>query len=76
MVAKGDLPIEIRWTLNSKPIITEENGINLLKINPRTSSLNINSLEAHHRGLYKCIARNAAGESEFSAELHVNGLFK
>lgn len=76
MIPKGDLPMEIRWTLNSAPIITGEHGFTLSRMNPRTSSLNIDSLEARHRGIYKCIASNKAGSAEYSAELHVNGLCK
>nr|XP_017093528.2 Down syndrome cell adhesion molecule-like protein Dscam2 isoform X3 [Drosophila bipectinata] len=72
MVPKGDLPLEIRWTLNSAPIITGEHGFSLSRLNPRTSSLNIDSLEARHRGLYRCIATNRAGSTDYSAELHVN----
>ncbi|XP_033234748.1 Down syndrome cell adhesion molecule-like protein Dscam2 isoform X44 [Drosophila pseudoobscura] len=72
MVPKGDLPMEIRWTLNSAPIITGEHGFSLSRLNPRTSSLSIDALEARHRGLYKCIASNKAGIAEYSAELHVN----
>lgn len=74
MSNKGDLPIEIRFVLNSSPIVTGENGITIVKLNQRTSSLNINSVEGMHRGLLKCIATNAAGSAEHSAELKVNGL--
>lgn len=74
MVSKGDLPLEIRWTLNSAPVITGEHGFTLQRMNARTSSLNIDSLEAHHRGTYKCIASNKAGSEEYSAVLDVNGL--
>lgn len=74
MVPKGDLPMEMRWTLNSAPIITGEHSFSLSRLNPRTSSLSIDALEARHRGIYKCIAANKAGSAEYSAELHVNGL--
>lgn len=74
MVNKGDLPIEIRWIINSSPIISGENGITITKLNARTSSLNINSLDGIHRGVYKCIGINAAGTAEYSATLEVNGL--
>lgn len=73
MVSKGDLPVDIRWTLNSQPIVNGEDGISLLRVNSRTMSLNIDSLEARHRGVYKCIASNRAGIAEYSSELHVNG---
>lgn len=76
MANKGDLPIEIRWILNSSPVISTENEFTTIKLNARTSSLSINSLDAIHRGTYKCIASNKAGTAEYSAELQVNGLFK
>lgn len=76
MIPKGDLPLEILWTLNSAPIITGEHSFTLQRMNARTSSLNIDSLEAHHRGIYKCIATNKAGTTEYATELIVNGLSK
>lgn len=74
-VLKGDLPLDIHWTLNSAPIVTGEEGFTIMKMNPRTSYLNIDSAEAKHRGIYKCIAINLAGLAENAAELRVNGLF-
>lgn len=73
VVPKGDLPLEIHWSLNSAPIVNGENDFNVLRLNKRTSSLNIDSLTAFHRGSYKCIATNKAGSSEYTAELQVNG---
>lgn len=75
IVNKGDLPVDIRWILNSSPVISGENGITILKLNQRTSSLNINGVEGMHRGLFKCLASNQAGSAEYSAELFVNGLW-
>nr|NP_001036485.1 down syndrome cell adhesion molecule 1, isoform BB [Drosophila melanogaster]ABI31036.1 down syndrome cell adhesion molecule 1, isoform BB [Drosophila melanogaster] len=72
VVPKGDLPLEIRWSLNSAPIVNGENGFTLVRLNKRTSLLNIDSLNAFHRGVYKCIATNPAGTSEYVAELQVN----
>lgn len=75
MANKGDTPIDIRWVLNQSPIVSGENGITIVQLNQRTSSLNINSVEGMHRGIFKCIATNKAGTAEHSAELRVNGLF-
>nr|XP_017031946.1 Down syndrome cell adhesion molecule-like protein Dscam2 isoform X49 [Drosophila kikkawai] len=72
VVPKGDLPLEIRWSLNAALIVNGENGFTLVRLNKRTSLLNIDSLNAFHRGVYKCIATNEAGSSEYVAELQVN----
>lgn len=73
MVAKGDLPLDIFWSLNSVPIVSGERSFLISRLNARTSALNIDSLDAKHRGVYQCIARNRAGFSEHQSELHVNG---
>lgn len=73
MINKGDLPIDIRWTINSQPIVSGEQSFTIMKMNSRTSSLNIEFLEGIHRGLFKCIASNKAGTSELSARLDING---
>ena len=74
MASKGDLPLDIFWSLNSVPIVTGQNSFTVTRLNVRTSALNIESLDGYHRGLYKCIIRNAAGFSESHSQLHVNGL--
>lgn len=72
MVMKGDLPIEISWSLNGQPIGQAE-GITVLKVSPRLSSLSIESISYRHRGEFKCMARNKGGHAEFATELKVNG---
>lgn len=73
VVPKGDLPLDIYWTLNSALIVNGELGFTLVRLNKRTSSLNVDSLEAIHRGSFKCIANNSAGYAEYVAILEVNG---
>ncbi|KAK9880043.1 hypothetical protein WA026_008554 [Henosepilachna vigintioctopunctata] len=70
-VHKGDLPIDIHWYLNN---ITVENvkGIVLFKAGKKISTLSIDSIQAYHSGTYTCIARNRAGTSTYSTDLHVN----
>lgn len=75
MIPKGDIPLEIIWTLNSQPITSSIKGIIITRLNFRTSTLSIESLEGNHRGVYQCIAKNKAGEVHHSAELFVNGTF-
>lgn len=74
IVPKGDLPVEIYWTLNANPIITGQDSFTIMRLNARTSALSIESLNAGHRGIYKCVTKNKAGIAELSAELKVNGM--
>lgn len=73
MVIKGDLPLDIFWSLNAIPIVTGQHSFTISRMNSRTSALNIESLDSKHRGVYQCIARNKAGFSEHQSELQVNG---
>lgn len=72
-ILKGDKPITIEWTLNDLHIFSGSNGYSI-NTSPKKSSLDIASVDQIHRGTYKCIARNKAGISEYSSELHVNGI--
>lgn len=74
---KGDLPIDISWWVkdefdNERRLLTND-GIVISKTTSRTSMLSIESVQGRHRGLYKCVAKNNAGLTEFSAELKING---
>lgn len=71
-VAKGDLPLKIEWLLNGRPIY-RHTGILANKIGERISLLTVDSVKAEHSGLFTCVARNAGGSSNFTAQLHVNG---
>lgn len=75
MVTKGDLPLSVIWSLNGKLVRSGENGIIVVKVSPRVSTLTIESISSFHRGNFMCIAENAAGESNFTTELRVNGEF-
>lgn len=73
IIVKGDLPINIKWILNNSPIVSGENGIVVMKMSTKNSILNIASVDEDHRGIFRCVAENMAGMSEYSSELHVNG---
>lgn len=74
MAVKGDLPIDLFWTLNNLPLVADgDQGITMQKNNARTSALSIEALGAQHRGVYQCVARNRAGFSVVASELIVNG---
>jgi hypothetical protein len=73
MISKGDLPLEIVWTLNSKPIISGENNILVTRMSKRLSALSIEAITGYHRGLFECTTKNSAGLTSHSAVLIVNG---
>lgn len=73
MALKGDLPMKITWYFNESPITTIENGVHVVMTSPRISQLTIEAVTAYHRGQYRCVAVNKAGQTEYSSELRVNG---
>lgn len=72
-VARGDLPLDIFWSLNGIPVVSGEHSVNVIRPNARTSMLSVDWLDAQHRGTFRCMARNVAGQAEQLAVLHVNG---
>lgn len=73
MVNKGDIPINITWYLNGDRLINNDNFVTISRLNSRTSSLNIDVLNDRHRGRYKCLAKNDAGQVEYETPLFING---
>ncbi|XP_071567221.1 Down syndrome cell adhesion molecule 1 isoform X12 [Temnothorax nylanderi] len=72
-ILKGDLPIEIRWSLNGE-IITRLTHPDVIITNTgkKTSVLTIESVTARHAGEYSCVASNLVGSVTRSAALSVN----
>lgn len=73
-VTKGDVPINITWTLNNRRIDNFD-GITTISINRRSNQLTIESAQAHHSGEYLCTAKNLVGQAKSSSYLNVNGIF-
>jgi len=63
----------LRWMFHGQEL-SSLMGISTLRLNPRVSLLSIDSVAAGHAGVYTCTAENAAGSSNQSASLSVNGL--
>ena len=74
MITKGDLPLTIQWSLNNAPIVDKSDGLIVMRMSPRLSSLSIESLNYKHRGQFTCSATNIAGAAEYTSELIVNGI--
>lgn len=72
-VTKGDLPIDIAWSLNGQAIGNDYLDIVVSRSSKRASTLTIDSVAARHAGEYICSASNAAGFVTHSATLTVNG---
>lgn len=73
-MSKGDLPVTFKWLLNGEEIQPRNNlGIVLTTISKKTSILNIDSVNAVHRGSYTCEIKNQAGETNHTTLLSVNG---
>ena len=73
MTTAGDLPMTLRWMFHGQEL-SSQMGISTLRVNPRVSLLSIDAVAAGHAGVYTCTAENAAGSSNQSASLSVNGL--
>lgn len=69
----GDLPVELYWLFNGDLILNDREDITILKSGKRISVLSIESVRANHAGNYSCLAKNNAGDSEYSTELLVIG---
>lgn len=71
LVAEGDLPVEIQWTLNGRSLrdFGEVSYIN----GKRSSMLTIESVSYETSGNYTCTAKNRAGEVRYMTSLQVNG---
>lgn len=73
-IKEGDLPISINWLLNDKKL-QKFPEMSTMAAGKRGSILSIESVSHAHAGKYSCVAQNQAGQSTYSAELHVNGYY-
>lgn len=76
MVTKGDLPLNIKWTRDMSLLLADDghdDDVSIVQLSAKTSVLNIGAVNQLHRGIYRCIAENAAGVAYQEAEFRVNG---
>jgi hypothetical protein len=74
-ILKGDLPMEIAWSVDGMPIQEKHTDVDVLATTKKNSILSIESVAARHAGIYTCSASNKAGASSHSSVLKVNGMF-
>ncbi|XP_055694224.1 cell adhesion molecule Dscam2 isoform X11 [Lutzomyia longipalpis] len=71
-VVHGDYPFNITWWFNNAPLDRGMGDMTITMLGKRSSSLNIESVMAHHVGNYTCVAANRAGNATSTAKLTVN----
>lgn len=62
--------LKITWQLNAQPIVDSDKNIHLSQDKRRLDVLKARTVDA---GVYKCVARNAAGESSKTFQIEVLG---
>ena len=71
-VIKGDLPLQISWSLQGEDLGRSPDVITS-QLGDKATLLMISSVSYEHSGIYTCQASNMAGTTSYSAELYVNG---
>lgn len=74
-VGKGDVPLNMSWSFNDKPVRSMF-GVSTVSVGSRTILLIINSVQPEHAGVYTCQAANFGGKIHHSTELFVNGIIQ
>lgn len=72
-VAKGDMPIQIKWLFNGRDLQGSVLGVVTQKLGDRSSFLTVPSVKAENNGSYTCMSLNAAGNYNHTAHLFVKG---
>lgn len=71
-ISHGDLPIGINWLFNDKNV--DKANVLITAVGRRSSSLSIESVTYEHAGNYTCVGNNKVGSTQFTTQLHVNGI--
>ena len=64
--------MQINWLFNGSKITTND-GVLISKVGHKISTLSLDSVRPRHAGNYTCIAKNIAGETNYTSELRVIG---
>lgn len=72
VVSEGDLPLNVTWLKDEKPI-SPDLGVLVRVLDEFSSILTISNIAPNHNGKYTCMASNRAAMVTHSAELSVNG---
>lgn len=72
LVPEGDLPLKIKWNLNGESLKFFPE-VQVARMGKRSSILTIETVGYTNAGNYSCDAENAAGKTNYVAQLQVNG---
>ncbi|GAB6020833.1 hypothetical protein CHUAL_003487 [Chamberlinius hualienensis] len=72
VVSEGDLPLNVSWLKDGKPL-DEAMGVTIRNLDDFSSILTIASITPSHNGNYTCVASNTAASTSHNAQLSVNG---
>lgn len=73
VISAGDLPADMSWSFNGKPLVSSET-ISISKTGTKISSLTIEPVTAENAGNYTCVTRNIVGTTTYTSRLLINGL--
>lgn len=76
-IINGDHPLLVYWYFNQQKLNetqAQQMGIQISKMGSRSSVLTIESVQGQHAGNYTCFGKNAAGVTNYTATLVVNGI--
>ncbi|XP_025834475.1 Down syndrome cell adhesion molecule-like protein Dscam2 isoform X37 [Agrilus planipennis] len=73
LISSGDLPLNISWMLNGRPLENDEKDlkITITQIGRKGSLLYIDAVGEKQGGNYTCSAKNKAGQVQYTASLFV-----
>ena len=73
-VSQGDLPLEISWSKDGRPLMElQQPMLTVTELDKFSSVVTFTNLSAIHSGFYQCTARNAAGKAHYGTQLYVKG---
>lgn len=74
LASEGDLPMDVQWHFRGSNVSSLGLGMSTTRVGSRTNLLVIDTVSPENGGLYTCRASNAAGLTDYSAELLVQGI--
>lgn len=75
VISSGDLPANMSWNFNGKPLNSNSNNVLISKTGLKIISLTIESVTAQNAGNYTCIGENLVGVATYTSRLYINGSF-